>query len=78
MAKGNLGPASCGRIIKNSHGVGEVAFSYPLGNQTNHFVEASAALHTVKLALIVGVDNLWLEGDSLNIINCLNEGVPSS
>lgn len=37
----------------------------------NHFVEASAASHIVKLALASRIDNLWLEGDSLNIINCL-------
>ena len=38
----------------------------------NHFTEASVACHIVKLALAFGIENLWLEGDSLNIINCLN------
>ena len=31
----------------------------------------SAARHIVKLALASGIEHLWLEGDSLNIINCI-------
>ena len=38
----------------------------------NHYAEASVALHTMKLALEVGVKKLWLEGDSFNIIKCIN------
>ena len=30
------------------------------------------ALHAVKMALVVGVKNIWLEGDSFNIIKCIN------
>lgn len=37
----------------------------------NHYVEASMALQAIKLALAMGIENLWLEGDSLNIIKCL-------
>ena len=75
MAKGIPRPVGCGGIIRNFHGVGEADFSYPLRNQTNHFAEARAALHIVKLALTIGFNNLWLEGDSLNIINCLNGSI---
>ena len=71
VAKGNLGPLGCGGIIRNCHGRGVVALSYPLGNQINHYIEASATLHTVKLALDVGVKKLWLKGDSNNIIRCI-------
>ena len=70
-AKGNPGPTGCKGITRNSHGIGIAALSYPIQNQTNHFAEASVAYHIVKLALKVGINNLWLEGDSLNIINCL-------
>lgn len=52
--------------------------SLPLGHQTNHFAEASAARQIVKLALASGVESLWLEGDSLNIINCINGLIPPS
>ena len=52
-------------------GGGIAAFSSPIGHQTNHLAEASAARLTVKLALDSGIEQLWLEGDSLNIINCI-------
>ena len=77
-AKGNPWLAGCRGIIRNSHKVGIAALSYPIRNQTNHFAEASAAYHIVKLAVKVGINNLWLEGDSLNIINCLKGVVPPS
>lgn len=71
VAKGNLGPAGYGRIIRNGHGKGVVAFSYPLGIQMNHFAEATATYHVVKLPLATRIENLWLEGESLNTVNCL-------
>lgn len=71
-AKANPSSTGCGGIIRNSSGGGIVALSLPLGHQTNHFVEASAARQIVKLALASGVESLQLEGDSLNIINCIN------
>ena len=46
-------------------------FSHPLGFQTNHFVEASAACQIVKLAFDMGIKKLWLEGDFNNIIRCI-------
>ena len=71
VTKGNPGSAGSGGIIRNSLGGGITAISLPLGHQTNHLAEASATRHVVKLALALGIDNLWLEGDSLNIINCI-------
>ena len=70
-AKGNPGLAGCGEIIRNSLDGGIVVFSSPIGHQTNHLAEASAARLIVKLALDSGIKYLWLEGDSLNIINCI-------
>ena len=70
-AKGNLGPAGSGGIIRNSSGGGIVAISFPLGHQTNHLAEANATRHIVKSALAFGIEHLWLERDSLNIINCI-------
>lgn len=78
VAKGNPRLAGCGGIIRNSLGGGIVALSLPLGHQTNHFAEAIAARKIVKLALASGVESLWLEGDSLNIINCINDLTPPS
>ena len=53
-------------------------FFLSLGFQTNHFTEASATCHVVKLAFEVGIKNLWLEGDSNNIIKCINGKSQSS
>ena len=49
-----------------------MAFSAPFGSQTNHYVEAIVARQTIKLAKEMGVNFLWLEGDSKNIIDYLN------
>jgi ribonuclease HI len=62
----------CGGIIRNNFGEGVATFFLHLGFQTNHFVEASAACQLVKLAFELGITKLWLEGDSNNIINCIN------
>lgn len=45
----------------------------PIGEQTNHVAEASAALYGLSYAKSMNLDKIWLEGDSLNIINCLNK-----
>jgi ribonuclease HI len=71
VAKGILGQAGCGGIIRNRFGVGVAAIFFPLGHQTNHFAKASAALHVIRVAENIGVRNLWLEGDSNNIIHCI-------
>ena len=78
VAKGNLGVARCRWVIKNSHGYGIAAITFPLGHQTNHYVEACVALQTTKLAKEVGVKSIWLEGDSNNIIKCLRGEHPLS
>ena len=70
-SKGNPGSSGSGGVIRNENGDGIVAFSLPLGFQTNHFVEANAVCNVVKLAFEVGVTNLWLEGDSNNIFKCI-------
>ena len=70
-SKRNPRPSGCGGIIGNNYRGGVADFSLPLGFQTNHFVEASVACHIVKLALDMGIKNLWLEGDSNNIIRCM-------
>lgn len=71
-SKGNPSYLGCGGIIRNEFGDEVAAFSLLLGFQTNHFLKASAACHVVKLAFEVGVTNLWLVGDSNNIIKSLN------
>lgn len=48
-----------------------------MGFLSNHSAEARAACYdVVKLAFDVGITNLWLEGDSNNIINSI-KGISS-
>ena len=65
-------------MIRNDYGDCIVAFSLPLGFQTNHYAEANTTCNAVKLAFEVGVTNLWLEGDSKNIIECIIGKSPPS
>jgi ribonuclease HI len=78
VAKGNPRLTGCRGIIRNSSRGGILVVSFPLGHQTNHLVEASVARHIVKLALASGIKCLWLEGESLNIINCIKGHAPPS
>lgn len=65
-------------VIRNSNGIGMAVITFPIGNQTNHFAEAYAALQTTMLAKEMGISRLWLEGDSNNIIKCLKGEHPPS
>ena len=44
----------------------------PIGHSSSHKDEAIATLYTMRMAMETGYRNLWLEGDSLNIVNMLN------
>lgn len=63
-------------INSNSDFVGGMAI--PLGCQTNHVVEASTALYGLIYAKDLNLKKIWIEGDSLNIINCLKKINPPS
>ena len=77
-AKGNPRKAGCGGIIRD-HAINTIdAIAIPIGILTSHRAEATAALYTMKLAVETGSRYLWLEGDSLIIINMLNEKTPST
>lgn len=69
-SKGNLGKAGYGGIVRNFARSCLVAVAGPLGSQTSHYAD-STALNTLIIAKNLNHDNLWLEGDSLNIIKCL-------
>ena len=71
-AKGNLGRAGCGGVLRNHIGNVIDAIAVPIGHSNSHIAEATAALYTMKLAVDLGYSKLWLEGDSFNIINTLN------
>ncbi len=68
-SKGNPGMAGCGVMIRNSNGDFVGGMAIPLGCQTNHVVEASVALYGLIYAKDLNLKNIWIKGDSLNIIN---------
>ena len=71
-AKGNPGRAGCGGVLRDHASNIIDVIIVPIGNSNSHIDEATATLYTMKLATDLGCLKLWLEGDSLNIINMLN------
>lgn len=72
-SKGNPRKVGCGTVIRNSNGDNMGSLAIPIGFETNHVIEASTALHGLLYANKMNMKKIWLEGDSLNIINCLNK-----
>lgn len=72
VAKGNPGPSSYGAILRDDRGICKGMIAFPIGIQTNHKVEAMAALQGIILAKKWNCTHLWIEGDSNNIIKSLN------
>lgn len=60
-------------MIRNSIGENVGSLAIPIGTQTNHIAEASTSLHGLRYAKKLNLKRIWLEGDSLKIINCLNK-----
>ncbi|KAH9293663.1 hypothetical protein KI387_041132, partial [Taxus chinensis] len=71
-SKGNLGLAGGGGILRNNEGDWLFVYVGPLGWQTNNMAEARALLWGVLLAKEKGFKDIQIEGDSLIIINALN------
>lgn len=60
-----------------------LAVALLLGTQTNHYVEALAAYNGIKISYNGiqisydrGYKKVWVEGDSIDIIRCLNNNHP--
>ena len=72
-SKGNMGIVYCGVVIRDAYGEKVGCVAIPIGNWVNHVAEASAALNGLIFAKSLNFRKVWVEGDSLNIINCLNK-----
>ncbi|KAH9302027.1 hypothetical protein KI387_013610, partial [Taxus chinensis] len=72
-SKGNPGTAAGGGAIRDHKGNLIVAYAGKMGIQTNHFAEALSVLWGLRVARAQNIQNLIVEGDSLNIINLLNQ-----
>lgn len=67
-----LGLASCREVSRNHNSKLVSVVVLPLGTQTNHYVEAHAAYIGLQMAVRQGFNHVWLESESINIINCIN------
>lgn len=72
-SKENPGVASCGMVLRDENGVCNGLRDIPLGFQTNHVAETNAAFNGLILSKEKCCRKIWVEGDSLNIIKCLNK-----
>lgn len=72
-SKHNPGIVGCGITIRNENGYSIGAMAIPTGKKNNYIVEASATLYGFLYAKSMNMEKIWLEGDSLNINNCLNK-----
>ena len=72
-SKGNPGIPGCGIIIRTMNGDRVDGMAIPIGVQTNNVAEASASLYGLNHAKSLNLKKIWIEGNSLNIINCLNK-----
>lgn len=77
-AKGNAGPSGCGSVLRDNYGNFIAAIALPLGSQNNHMAEVAGALYGIQLASDLNFKKIWVEGDSLNIINSLKGKNPPS
>lgn len=76
--KGNFGPIGCGGVIHGHLGRLVLKMTLPLWIQKNHVVEARTIYLDVKTAKDKGLFKIWIESDSLNIINLLKGLFPLS
>ena len=75
-AKGNLGKAGYGGVLRD-HTCNIIdAIAIPIGTSTGHKAKDTTTLYTMRLAVENGYQYLWMEGYSLNIINMLNGKSP--
>lgn len=72
-SRGNPGIAGCGVVIRNSYGDKVGFLAIPIGSQTNQVSKAFVSLHVLIYSKSLNLMKVWVEGDSLNIINCLNK-----
>ena len=59
-------------ILRDHYNKVEDAIAIPIGKSTSHKAKPMTALFNMRMDVESGFQNLWLEGDSLNIINMLN------
>ncbi|XP_057833769.2 uncharacterized protein LOC131044456 [Cryptomeria japonica] len=75
---GNPSPSGIGCIVRDSKGKCLKEIAENIGVETNNEVEFRAAYQSLQLGTDLGWRNIHLEGDSLNVINAIqNKQTPS-
>lgn len=70
LSKGNPGLAACAGIFRNNRAEFIGGFSMPLGVRTSFYAEFMAFLVAIEIANSKGWFDLWLESDSMSVIQC--------
>ncbi len=70
--KGNLRKARCDEVLRDHYSRVVDAIAIPIGQSTGHKAKATKFLFMIRMDVEYEFPNLWLEGDSLNIVNMLN------
>lgn len=71
--KGNPGLRGYGGLIRDDMENCLIVVVIPIGVQTNHVMEAMDLLQTLKIIKKEMAQNVWIEGDSTNILKCINK-----
>ena len=69
--KGNPGKVSYRGVLRDHSSNIIDAIVIPIGTSTSHKAKATRALYTMRLTVETSYQYLWMEGDSLTIINML-------
>ncbi|WJX41072.1 hypothetical protein P8452_28481 [Trifolium repens] len=71
-SRGSPGASSCGGIFRDHLGTFLGAFSANIGVATSLYAEICAAIYAIEFALARGWTNLWLECDSLLLVQAFS------
>ncbi|KAK9282908.1 hypothetical protein L1049_011133 [Liquidambar formosana] len=72
LAKGNPGPTVAGGVFRNCRGFVKGIFSFNIGIQSAFYAELLAVILGIEQAWDKGWFQIWLESDSLSVIQCLS------
>ena len=74
-AKGNLGPAGAGRVLRDDKGEWIIGFSENLGYCSAIKAEIRAVLRGLKVAKEVCIHKLWIQVDSKAVVSMLTNHI---
>ncbi|KAL6216861.1 hypothetical protein ACLB2K_010079 [Fragaria x ananassa] len=73
LAKGNPGLAACGGVFRDYQGHFIGGFTTPIGHHNAFFSELLAVIIGIELAFQLGWQHVWLECDSMSVVECFSK-----